>query len=238
MKTKVEVLDSLYFSSEFYSLEKEYNKSYPDSYYNHWICDDFAYYPSFKIGKFTQLSDTTATVDIKVSNGESKSEYQLVMLLENGKWKVDDFVYNAYSDDASSNKSGLRDLLGLETHLRGSLSEYSLKFWEKPEDEHEGAINLYKNKTLVSQNIVSVGENIYSQVIADTKEGFKIIYCCGHNKYYYENVFLFKYQKGQFYLYKIIRYNSFEVEDGFDFKRTEEILETPILFQNVDFEKY
>ena len=126
----------------------------------------------------------------------------------------------------------------MEIPLQGSMSEYCLKFCEQTENEHEGTINLYKNKTLVSQNIVSVGENIYSQVIADTKEGFKIIYCCGHNKYYYENVFLFKYQKGQFYLYKIIRYNSFEVEDGFDFKRTEEILETPILFQNVDFEKY
>ena len=233
MKTKPEVLDSLYLSSELYAFRKEGYDSNPDTYYNHWICDDIAYYPSFKIGKITQLSDTTATVDISISNGNSRTGYQLVMFLENGKWKVDDFA-----TETSSEKYTIKTLRGMEIPLQGSMSEYCLKFCEQTENEHEGNINLYKNKTLVSQNIVSVGENIYSQVIADTKEGFKIIYCCGHNKYYYENIFLFKYQKGQFYLYKIIRYNSFEVEDGFDFKRTEEILETPILFQNVDFEKY
>ncbi len=238
MKTKPEVLDSLYLSSELYAFRKEGYDSNPDTYYNHWICDDIAYYPSFKIGKITQLSDTTATVDISISNGNSRTGYQLVMFLENGKWKVDDFVYNAYSDDASSNKSGLRDLLGLETHLRGSLSEYSLKFWEKLEDEHEGAINLYKNKTIVSQNLVSVGGNKTFEGIDDTKEGFKIFYSWGHNKYFGNTIFLFKYQKGQFYLYKVIRYRSFEIEEGFDFKRTEEILETPILFQDVDIEKY
>ena len=233
MKTKPEVLDSLYLSSELYAFRKESYDSNPDTYYNHWICDDFAYYPSFKIGKITQLSDTTATADISISNGNSRTGYQLVMLLENGKWKVDDFA-----TETSSEKYTIKTLRGMEIPLQGSMSEYSLKFCEHTENEHEGTICLYKNKTLVSQNIVSVGENIYSQVIADTKEGFKFIYCWGHNKYYYENVFLSKYQKGQFYLYKIIRFNSFEVEDGFDFKKTEDILKTPILFQDVDFDKY
>ena len=44
--------------------------------------------------------------------------------------------------------------------------------------------------------------------------------------------------KGQFYLYKTIRYYYTETEEGYDEKSTEEILETPILFQDVDFEKY
>ncbi len=39
-------------------------------------------------------------------------------------------------------------------------------------------------------------------------------------------------------LYKVIRYRSFEIEEGFDFKRTEEVLKTPILFKDVDFEKF
>ena len=233
MKTKPEVLDSLYLSSELYAFRKEGYDSNPDTYYNHWICDDIAYYPSFKIGKITQLSDTTATVDISISNGNSRTGYQLVMFLENGKWKVDDFV-----TETSTEKYAAKTQSGLEIPLRGSLSEYSLKFCENPENEHEGAINLYKNKTIVSQNLVSVGGNKTFEGIDDTKEGFKIFYSWGHNKYFGNTIFLFKYQKGQFYLYKVIRYRSFEIEEGFDFKRTEEVLKTPILFKDVDIEKY
>jgi hypothetical protein len=161
-----------------------------------------------------------------------------VLLLENGKWKVDDFIYNPSKDDASSIKSGLRNQLGLETPLRGSLSEYSLKFWENPENEHEGAINLYKNKALVYQNIITICGTSNLDAIVDTKEGFKILYDWGHNKYFGNTVFLFKYMKGDFYLYMIIRYRSFEVADGFDYKRTEEKLKTPILFQDVFINDY
>ena len=232
MKTKAEVLDSLYLSSEFYSLKKKYKEYWPYT-RNHWINDKYAYYPSFKIGKITQLSDTTSLVGIKVSNGESQSEYQLEMLLENGKWKVDDFV-----TEFSTEKAIIRNQLGLEIPLRGTMSEYSLKFCEFAEKTHEGAINLYKNKTIVSRNIVEVGGNKHLEAVADTKDGFNILYSWGHNKYFGDTVFLFKYLKGQFYLYKIIRYSSFEVEEGYDYERTEEILDTPILFQDVDFEKY
>lgn len=235
-ETKTELLDSLYLSSEWYSLEKEYKKTNPDTHSDHWICDDFAYYPS--IGKITQLSDTTSTVDVSISSGEVKFEYRLVLLLENGKWKVDDFIYNPSKDDASSIKSGLRNQLGLETPLRGSLSEYSLKFWENPENEHEGAINLYKNKTIVSQNIVDIGGNKTFEGIDDTKDGFKIFYNWGHNMYYGSTILLFKYLKGNFYLYKIVRYRSFEVEDGFDYKRSEEVLKTPVLFKDVFINDY
>lgn len=115
------------------------------------------------------------------------------------------------------------------------MAEYSLRFCEQIENEHEAAINLYKNKTVVFQNIVNVGGHIYLEAISDTKEGFKIFYCWGHNS---RTVFLFKYLKENFYFYKIIRYSSFEAEEGYDYKRTEEILDTPILFQDVDFEKY
>jgi hypothetical protein len=230
MKTKAYVLDSLYLSSELFSFRKEGYESNPNAYYNHWIDDEYAYYPSFKIGEITQLSDTTSIVDIKVSNGESKSEYQLVMLLENGKWKVDDFV-----TETSTEKFTIKTQRGLEIPLRGSMAEYSLRFCEQIENEHEAAINLYKNKTVVFQNIVNVGGHIYLEAISDTKEGFKIFYCWGHNS---RTVFLFKYLKENFYFYKIIRYSSFETEEGYDYKRTEEILDTPILFQDVDFEKY
>lgn len=230
MKTKAYVLDSLYLSSELFSYRKEGYESNPDAYYNHWIDDEYACNPSFEIGKITQLSDTTSTVDVKVVNGDSKSEYQLVMLLENGKWKVDDFV-----TETSTEKYNIKTQRGLEIPLRGSMSEYSLRFCEQTENEHEGTITLYKNKTMVSRNIVNVGGNIYFEAIADTKEGFKIIYCWGHNS---RTVFLFKYLKDNFYFYKVIRYSSFETEEGYDYKRTEENLETPILFQDVDFEKY
>ena len=232
MKSKPEVLDSLYLSSEFYSLKKKYKEYWPYT-NNHWIDDEFAYYPSFKIGKITQLSDSISTVDIKVSNRDSKSEYQLVMLLENGKWKVDDFVH-----ELSTEKAIIRNQLGLETPLRGSMSEYSLKFCESAEEEHEGAINLYKNKTIVSRNIVEVGGNKSFDGIVDTKDGFNVFYSWGHNKYMGDTVLLFKYLKGQFYLYKVIRYYYTEMEEGYDEKRAEENLETPILFQDVDFEKY
>ena len=232
MKTKPEVLDSLYLSSEFYSLTKKYKEYWPYT-NNHWIDDEFAYNPSFKIGKITQLSDSISTVDIKVSNGNGKSEYQLVMLLEENKWKVDDFVH-----ELSTEKAIIRNQLGLETPLRGTMSEYSLKFCEFAEEEHEGAINLYKNKTIVSRNIVEVGGNQHFDGIADTKEGFNIFYSWGHNKYMGDTVLLFKYLKGQFYLYKVIRYYYTEMEEGYDEKRTEEKLKTPILFKDVDFEKY
>ena len=232
MKTKAEVLDSLYLSSEFYSLKKKYKEYWPYT-DNHWINDKYAYYPSFKIGKITQLSDTTSLVDIKVSNRENKSEYQLEMLLENGKWKVDDFVY-----EFSTEKAIIRNQLGLEIPLRGSMSEYSLKYCEFAEETHEGAVNLYKNKTIVSRNIVEVGGNKHLDLIADTNDGFNISYSWGHNKYLGDTVFLFKYLKGQFYLYKTIRYYYTETEEGCDEKTTEEILDTPILFQDVDFENY
>ena len=233
MKTKPEVLDSLYLSSELYSLEKRCDELDSDTHYNHWIDDEFAYNPSFKIGKIKQLSDSISTVDVKVSNGDSKSKYQLVMLLENGKWKVDDFVH-----EFSTEKTAIRNRLGLEIPLRGSMSEYSLKFCENPENEHEAVINLYENKTIVARNIVEVGGNKSFDGIADTKEGFEISYDWGHNRYFGNTTFLFKYMKGDFYLYKVIRYRSFEVADGFDYKRTEENLKTPILFQDVEFEKY
>lgn len=233
MKTKAYVIDSLYLSSELFAFRKEGYESNPDSYDNHWINDEFAYYPSFKIGKITQLSDTTSTVDVKVVNGDSKSEYQLVMLLENGKWKVDDFV-----TETSTEKYAAKTQSGLEIPLRGSLSEYSLKFCENPENEHEAAINLYRNKTVISQNIVEVGGNKSFDGIADTKEGFEILYDWGHNRYFGNTIFLFKYMKGDFYLYKIIRYRSFEVEDGFDYKRSEEVLKTPVLFKDVFINDY
>ena len=232
MKTKPEVLDSLYLSSEFYSITKKYKEYWPYT-NNHWIDDEFAYNPSFKIGKITQLSDSISTVDIKVSNGNGKSEYQLVMLLKDNKWKVDDFVH-----ELSTEKAIIRNQLGLETPLRGTMSEYSLKFCEFAEEEHEGAINLYKNKTIVSRNIVEVGGNQHFDGIAETKDGFNIFYSWGHNKYWGDTVLLFKYLKGQFYLYKIIRYYYTEMEEGYDEKRTEDNLETPILFKDVDFEKY
>ena len=232
MKTKPEVLDSLYLSSEFYSLKKKYKEYWPYT-NNHWIDDEFAYSPSFKIGKITQLSDSISTVDIKVSNGNGKSEYQLVMLLEENKWKVDDFVH-----ELSTEKAIIRNQLGLEIPLRGSMSEYSLKFCEFAEETHEGAFYLYKNKKLVSKNIVEVGGNKSFDGIADTKEGFNIFYSWGHNKYMGDTVLLFKYLKGQFYLYKVIRYYYTEMEEGYDEKRTEEKLKTPILFKDVDFEKY
>ena len=232
MKTKPEVLDSLYLSSEFYSLTKKYKEYWPYT-NNHWIDDEYAYNPSFKIGEITQLSDSISTVDIKVSNGDSKSEYQLLMLLEDNKWKVDDFVH-----ELSTEKAIIRNQLGLETPLRGSMSEYSLKFCEFAEEEHEGAINLYKNKTIVARNIVEVGGNKSFDGIAETKDGFNIFYGWGHNKYLGDTVLLFKYLKGQFYLYKVIRYYYTEMEEGYDEKRTEDNLETPILFKDVDFEKY
>lgn len=232
MKTKPEVLDSLYLSSEFYSLTKKYKEYWPYT-NNHWIYDEFAYNPSFKIGKIKQLSDSISTVDVKVSNGDSKSEYQLLMLLEDNKWKVDDFVH-----ELSTEKAIIRNQLGLEIPLRGSMSEYSLKFCEFAEETHEGAFYLYKNKKLVSKNIVEVGGNKSFDGIADTKDGFNIFYSWGHNKYRGDTVLLFKYLKGQFYLYKIIRYYYTEMEEGYDEKRTEDNLETPILFKDVDFEKY
>ncbi|MEE3416492.1 MAG: hypothetical protein VZR53_14110 [Prevotella sp.] len=230
MKTKAYVLDSLYLSSEFFAFCKEDYKSDPDAYPNHWIDDEYAHYPSFKIGKITQLSDTTSTVDIKVHNGDSQSEYQLVMLLENGKWKVDDFV-----SETSTEKYTCKTQDALEIPLQGHLSQYSLRFCEQTENEHESVINLYKNKKLVSKNIVEVGGNIYLDAIAPTKEGFKIIYCWVHDS---RTVFLFKYLNENFYFYKVIRYSSFEIEEGYDYKRTVDVLKTPILFQNVDFEKY
>ena len=232
MKTKPEVLDSLYLSSEFYSLTKKYKEYWPYT-NNHWIYDEFAYNPSFKIGKIKQLSDSISTVDVKVSNGDSKSEYQLLMLLEDNKWKVDDFVH-----ELSTEKAIIRNQLGLEIPLRGSMSEYSLKFCEFAEETHEGAFYLYKNKKLVSKNIVEVGGNKSFDGIADTKDGFNIFYSWGHNKYMGDTVLLFKYLKGQFYLYKVIRYYYTEMEEGYDEKRTEDNLETPILFKDVDFEKY
>ncbi len=233
MKTKLEFLDSLYLSSELYSLEKRCTELDSDTHYNHWICGEYAYDPSFKIGKITHLSDTTSTVDVSISNGDNQSGYQLVLLFENGKWKVDDFIY-----DAATAKSSLRHFLNLETPLHGSMSGYSLKFCEFAEETHEGAFYLYKNKILVSKNNVEVGGNKSFDGIAETKDGFVIYYDWGHNKYFGNTIFHFKYLKEQFYLYKIIRYRSFEVEDGFEYKRTEEILETPILFQDVDIEKY
>lgn len=232
MKTKPEVLDSLYLSSEFYSLTKKYKEYWPYT-NNHWIYDEFAYNPSFKIGKIKQLSDSISTVDVKVSNGDSKSEYQLLMLLEDNKWKVDDFVH-----ELSTEKAIIRNQLGLEIPLRGSMSEYSLKFCEFAEETHEGAFYLYKNKKLVSKNIVEVGGNKSFDGIAETKDGFNIFYSWGHNKYMGDTVLLFKYLKGQFYLYKVIRYYYTEIEEGYDEKRTEEKLKTPILFKDVDFEKY
>lgn len=232
MKTKPEVLDSLYLSSEFYSLKKKYKEYWPYT-NNHWIDDEFAYNPSFKIGKIKQLSDSISTVDVKVSNGDSKSEYQLLMLLEDNKWKVDDFVH-----ELSTEKAIIRNQLGLEIPLRGSMSEYSLKFCEFAEETHEGAFYLYKNKKLVSKNIVEVGGNKSFDGIAETKDGFNIFYSWGHNKYMGDTVLLFKYLKGQFYLYKVIRYYYTEMEEGYDEKRTEEKLKTPILFKDVDFEKY
>ena len=54
----------------------------------------------------------------------------------------------------------------------------------------------------------------------------------------YGLIFLFKYMKGDFYLYMIIRYRSFEVEDGFDYKRSEEVLKTPVLFKDVFINDY
>ena len=232
MKTNPEVLDSLYLSSEFYSLTKKYKEYWPYT-NNHWIDDEFAYNPSFKIGKIKQLSDSISTVDVKVSNGDSKSVYQLLMLLEDNKWKVDDFVH-----ELSTEKAIIRNQLGLEIPLRGSMSEYSLKFCEFAKETHEGAFYLYKNKKLVSKNIVEVGGNQHFDGIAETKDGFNIFYSWGHNKYRGDTVLLFKYLKGQFYLYKIIRYYYTEMEEGYDEKRTEDNLETPILFKDVDFEKY
>ena len=233
MKTKAEVLDSLYLSSELYSLEKKYKESDSDTYHNLWLCGYSAYNPSFKIGKITNLSDTTSTVDVSISNGDNQLGYQLLLLLENGKWKVDDFIY-----DTGTTKSNLRNELGLETPLHGSMSEYSLKFSEFAEETHEGAFYLYKNKKLVSKNIVEVGGNKSVNGIAEAKDGFIIYYDWGHNKYYGNTIFLFKYLREQFYLYKIIRYYSVEIEEGFEFKNSEKNFDTPILFQDVEFDKY
>ena len=125
------LLDSMYFSNELLSLQKQSTKKGFNNNRNHWVDNEFVDKPSFKIETIERIQDSTIYADITIRNGESKFSEKMVLILENASWKVDDFVHETYSYKANIRKS-----LNLPTPLKGTLSDFSVKYNQDEEDDH------------------------------------------------------------------------------------------------------
>ena len=127
--------------------------------------------------------------------------------------------------------------------LKGELSAYSVKKKETKSGEFGkpfGYITLMKNgKPIYEINLPeSEGQgNFYFNEINTTEKGFSFNIAYGHSRNLYELSFVFEYINGEFYLIKTIDYRSVEVEEGFDFKKSENKLKEPIPFNKVNVEK-
>jgi hypothetical protein len=125
--------------------------------------------------------------------------------------------------------------------LKGELSAYSVNWEETCEvGKSWGNISLMKNGKTISK--INLPENVgqghfYLNEVESTDKGFSFHIAYGHSRHFYEQTFVFEYINGDFYLTKTIDYRSFETEDGFDLKKSENKLKEPIPFSKMNIEK-
>ena len=76
------LLDSMYFSNELLSLQKQSTKKGFNNNRNHWVDNEFVDKPSFKIETIERIQDSTIYADITIRNGESKFSEKMVLSSE------------------------------------------------------------------------------------------------------------------------------------------------------------
>lgn len=240
------LLDSMYFSNELLSLQIQGNNNGLNNNWNHWVDDEFVNKPTFKIESIEKGQDNTIYADITIRNGECKISEKIVLVLENASWKVDDFVHETYSY-----KANIRKCLNLPTPLKGTLSDYSIKYNIDEEDDHfdeeeivdrtYGHICLIKKGSTISKiRIPDMDRNAEFEVegIENTYMGFNIYFRYGHDHLRCSKILVFKFSKNAFFLTTVIKYGTIETEDGFDTKRTVENIDKPIHFDKVNIGDY
>ncbi len=127
--------------------------------------------------------------------------------------------------------------------LKGKLGEYSVRGLENGlyEDEKPlGDISLMKSGKIISKIDLPIYEpncNFTFSGIQATDKGFSFNIAYGHSRNLYEQTFVFEYINGEFYLIKTIDHRSVEVEEGVDFKESENKLKEPIPFSKLNIEK-
>ena len=90
-------LDSAYCSSRYYSLMKqalEITNETGDILfdYDHWVCgQDYSEDWHYKIHEISDITDSTATVEIQVINFGNKNDLALSLYFERGDWYIDEF---------------------------------------------------------------------------------------------------------------------------------------------------
>jgi len=236
------LLDSMYFSNELLSLQKQSTKKGFNNNRNHWVDNEFVDKPSFKIETIERIQDSTIYADITIRNGESKFSEKMVLILENASWKVDDFVHETYSYKANIRKS-----LNLPTPLKGTLSDFSVKYNQDEEDDHfdeeeiidrtYGHICLMKKGKIISNiKIPDMDRNAEFEFggIENTYMGFNIYFNYGHDHLRCYKILVFEFDRNQFFLRKIIKYGTIVVEGGFDLEKTIKVLEKPLSFDMVN----
>lgn len=236
------LLDSMYFSEELLSLQKQRSENGFNNNWNHWVDDEFVNKPSFKIGSIEKGIANTIYADITILNGEDKTSEKIVLVLENASWKVDDFVYETYSYKASTRKG-----LDLPTPLKGTLSDYSVKYNQDEENTHfdeeeitdrtYGHICLMKNgKTISKIKIPDMDRNAEFEFdgIENTYKGFNLYFHYGHDHLRCSKILVFEFYKNTFLLTTIIKYGTIEVPEGFDTEKTVKNIDRPIPFDKVN----
>ncbi|MBO4597625.1 MAG: hypothetical protein J5676_07070 [Bacteroidaceae bacterium] len=240
------VLDSMYFSNELLSLQEQCTKKCFNKDWNHWVDNEIVDKTSFKIGTIERKQDNTIYADITTQNKGYETSEKIILVLEDASWKVDDLVFEDYSY-----KANLRKYLNLPTPLKGALSDYSIKYNREEEDNHVdaeeivdrtyGHICLMKKGKVISKiKIPDMDRNaeFEFECIENTYMGFNLYFRYGHNHLRSSNILVFKFDKNQFLLKKIIRYDTIVVEDGFDTEKTVKILEKPLPFDKVNLVDY
>lgn len=236
------LLDSMYFSNELLSLQKQSTKKGFNNNWNHWVDDEFVDKPFFKIESIEKGQDNTIYADITIRNGECKISKKMVLIFENASWKVDDFVY----EDCSF-KANIRKDLNLPTPLKGTLSDYSIKYNQEEEDNHYddeeitdrtyGHICLMKKGKVISKIKIpdmDRNANFEFECIENTYRGFNLYFSYGHDHLRCYKILVFEFDRNQFFLRKIIKYGTIVVEGGFDLEKTIKVLEKPLSFDKVN----
>ena len=235
MRYDMSIVDSMYLSSEFLALQKEIDKSSTNR--NHWVQNRFDKNTSFNICNFKRITNDIGYVEVNVKNGENESNVILELIRENGKWKVNDFIYDFYSDIAR-----IRLELNIPTPLKENLKDYMVMYTAKDTVYNDiectlGSISIMKygkNKSKIT--FIDEYKSSLSG-IKETQNGFNVYMFYGHNKYYYGDILKFEYENNDFYLKRIVQYDSKEDEDGMVFEEKEIKLKTPILFEKVSINK-